>query len=343
MFMNKKVITFGEIMLRLSTPVYRRLIQTDSFDVTYGGGEANVSISLANFGLDCYYVTKLPNNSIGDAALNHLRRFGVRTDYITRGGKRLGVYFLEAGASQRPSKVIYDRAHSAISEAQIDDFNWDGIFQDACWFHFTGITPAISDSAAELTLKAVKKAKENNLKVSCDLNYRGKLWSTKKANQTMTPLMDYVDIAIGNEEDAEKIFNIKAPKSEITAGKLNEAGYRVVAQELSKRFNLEIVAITLRESYSASDNGWSAMAYDRKNYYNSTKYKIHIVDRVGGGDAFAGGLIYSLIKGKELAEALEFGVAASCLKHTIPGDFNLFNEEEVRLLQEGNVSGRVQR
>jgi len=341
--MNKKVITFGEIMLRLSTPVYRRLIQTDSFDVTYGGGEANVSISLANFGLDCYYVTKLPNNSIGDAALNHLRRFGVRTDYITRGGKRLGVYFLEAGASQRPSKVIYDRAHSAISEAQIDDFNWDGIFQDACWFHFTGITPAISDSAAELTLKAVKKAKENNLKVSCDLNYRGKLWSTKKANQTMTPLMDYVDIAIGNEEDAEKIFSIKAPKSEITAGKLNEAGYRVVAQELSKKFNLEIVAITLRESYSASDNGWSAMAYDRKNYYNSTKYKIHIVDRVGGGDAFAGGLIYSLIKGKELAEALEFGVAASCLKHTIPGDFNLFNEEEVRLLQEGNVSGRVQR
>lgn len=341
--MNKKVITFGEIMLRLSTPVYRRLIQTDSFDVTYGGGEANVSISLANFGLDCYYVTKLPNNSIGDAALNHLRRFGVRTDYITRGGKRLGVYFLEAGASQRPSKVIYDRAHSAISEAQIDDFNWDGIFQDACWFHFTGITPAISDSAAELTLKAVKKAKENNLKVSCDLNYRGKLWSTKKANQTMTPLMDYVDIAIGNEEDAEKIFSIKAPKSEITAGKLNEAGYRVVAQELSKKFNLEIVAITLRESYSASDNGWSAMAYDRKNYYNSTKYKIHIVDRVGGGDAFAGGLIYSLIKGKELAEALEFGVAASCLKHTIPGDFNLFNEGEVRLLQEGNISGRVQR
>jgi len=341
--MNRKVITFGEIMLRLSTPVYRRLIQTDSFDVTYGGGEANVSISLANFGLNCYYVTKLPNNSIGDAALNHLRRFGVRTDYITRGGKRLGVYFLEAGASQRPSRVIYDRAHSAISEAQIDDFNWDDIFQDACWFHFTGITPAISDSAAELTLKAVKKAKENNLKVSCDLNYRGKLWSTKKANQTMTPLMDYVDIAIGNEEDAEKIFSIKAPKSEIRLGKLNEAGYRVVAQELSKRFNLEIVAITLRESYSASDNGWSAMAYDRKNYYNSTKYKIHIVDRVGGGDAFAGGLIYSLIKGKELAEALEFGVAASCLKHTIPGDFNLFNEEEVRLLQEGNVSGRVQR
>lgn len=341
--MNKKVITFGEIMLRLSTPVYRRLIQTDLFDVTYGGGEANVSISLANFGLDCYYVTKLPNNSIGDAALNHLRRFGVRTDYITRGGKRLGVYFLEAGASQRPSRVIYDRAHSAISEAQIDDFNWDDIFQDACWFHFTGITPAISDSAAELTLKAVKKAKENNLKVSCDLNYRGKLWSTKKANQTMTPLMDYVDIAIGNEEDAEKIFSIKAPKSEIRVGKLNEAGYRVVAQELSKRFNLEIVAITLRESYSASDNGWSAMAYDRKNYYNSTKYKIHIVDRVGGGDAFAGGLIYSLIKGKELAEALEFGVAASCLKHTIPGDFNLFNEEEVKLLQEGNVSGRVQR
>ena len=341
--MSKKVVTFGEIMLRLSPPNYKRFIQADSFDVTYGGGEANVAVSLANFGLDAYYITKLPNNPLGDAALSYLRQFGVKTDYIIRGGDRLGIYFLEIGAAQRPSKVVYDRANSSIAKAKIGDFDWDKIFKDAIWFHFTGITPALSDSASELTLEAVKKAKKNDVKVSCDLNYRGKLWSQEKANKVMTQLMDYVDVALGNEEDAEKIFGIKAPKSDVTSGKLSEEGYRFVAKELIKRFNFNLVAITLRESYSASDNGWSALIYDGKDFYTSTKYKIHIVDRVGGGDAFAGGLIYSLINGKETKEALEFAVAAACLKHTIPGDFNMVDADEVRTLQEGNISGRVQR
>jgi len=341
--MNKKVITFGEIMLRLAPSNYQRLIQADSFDVIYGGGEANVGISLANFGLDSYYVTKLPNNSIGDAALNHLRRFGIKADYIIRGGDRIGIYFLEIGAAQRPSKVVYDRAHSAIAEAKVGDFNWDQIFKDAEWFHFTGITPAISDTAAELTLEAAKKAKQNKVKISCDLNYRGKLWSQEKANKMMSQLMEYVDIVLGNEEDADKVFGIKAPKTNITTGQLSEKDYNFVAKELIRRFNFELVAITLRESYSASDNGWSAIAYDGKNFYNSNKYRIHIVDRVGGGDAFAGGLIYSLINNEGLQEALEFAVAASCLKHTIPGDFNLVSKDEVKFLQEGNVSGRVQR
>jgi len=341
--MGKKVVTFGEIMLRLSPPNYQRLIQTDSFDVTYGGGEANVSASLANFGLDSYYVSKLPYNPIGDAALNHLRRFGVKTDYIARGGNRLGIYFLEIGAAQRPSIVIYDRAHSAIAKAKVIDFDWGEIFKDTKWFHFTGITPALSDTAAKLTLEVVKKAKQNKVKVSCDLNYRGNLWDTKKANKVMSQLMEYVDIIIGNEEDAEKIFGLKSPESDISTGQLNKEGYKFVAQELAKKFNFELVIITLRESYSASDNGWSALAYDGKKFYSSNKYQIHIIDRVGGGDAFAGGLIYSLINGNQLQEALDFAVAASCLKHTIPGDFNLVSEDEVKSLQKGNVSGRVQR
>jgi len=341
--MAKKVVTFGEIMLRLSPPNYQRLIQADSFDVTYGGGEANVSVSLSNFGLDSYYVTKLPPNPVGDAALNHLRRFGVKTDYIVRGGDRLGIYFLETGAAQRSSKVIYDRAYSAIADAKVGDFDWDEIFKDTKWFHFTGITPALSDTAAELTLEAVKKAKQNKIKVSCDLNYRGKLWSPEKANKIVSQLMEYVDIILGNEEDAEKIFGIKAPESDISTGQLNKEGYKLVAQELIKRFKLELVAITLRESYSASDNGWFALAYDGKKLYSSNKYKIHIIDRVGGGDAFAGGLIFSLINGNQVQEALNFAVAASCLKHTIHGDFNLLSKDEVISLQKGNASGRVQR
>jgi len=341
--MDRKVVTFGEIMMRLSPPNYKRFFQATSFDVTYGGGEANVAVSLANFGLDSYYVTKLPDNSLGDAALAYLRQFGVRTDYIIRGGDKLGIYFLEIGAAQRPSRVIYDRKGSSIAMAKVEEFDWDRIFEGAIWFHFTGITPALSDNVVKITLEAVKKAKEKNVKVSCDLNYRKKLWSPEKANKVMTSLMEYVDIALGNEEDAEKIFGIRAPKSDITAGKLSEEGYRFVASELIKRFNFELVAITLRESYSASDNGWSAVAFDGKNFYTSSRYKIHIVDRVGGGDAFAGGLIYSLISGKGIKEALEFATAASCLKHTIPGDFNIVSAEEVKSLQTGNVSGRVQR
>ncbi|NLW56940.1 MAG: sugar kinase [Firmicutes bacterium] len=341
--MAKKVVTFGEIMLRLSPPGYKRFVQADSFDVIYGGGEANVAVSLANYGLDSYYVTKVPAHEIGQAAVNALRRFGVKTDAILRGGERLGIYYLETGAAQRPSKVIYDRANSAITQVKPGEFDWERIFEGAKWFHFTGITPALGDNVAEVTLEALKAAKKKGLKVSVDLNYRKKLWSPEKANQVMSKLMEYVDVSIGNEEDAEKVFGIKAAASDVTSGQLNEEGYREVAKQLADRFGLEKVAITLRESLSASDNNWSALLYDGQNYYRSKTYKIHIVDRVGGGDSFAGGLIYSLLSGKSSAEALEFAVAASCLKHSIFGDFNLVSPAEVENLVQGDASGRVQR
>ncbi len=341
--MGKKVVTFGEIMLRLSPPGYERFVQAEKFNLVYGGGEANVAVSLANYGLDSYFVTKTPQHEIGQAAVNHLRRFGVNTSYIARGGERLGIYFLEMGASQRPSKVIYDRAHSAIAQAQPGEFDWDRIFTGAEWFHFTGITPALGDGPAAVTLEAVKAAKAKGVKVSVDLNYRKKLWSQEKANQVMGGLMDYVDVIIANEEDAEKVFGIKAVSTDVTTGKLNEAGYREVAKELANRFGLEKVAITLRESISASDNNWSALLYDNQNYYRSRVYNVHIVDRVGGGDSFGGGLIYALLAGKSAEEALEFAVAASCLKHTIFGDFNLVSAGEVQALAGGDASGRVQR
>ena len=341
--MGKKVVTFGEIMLRLSPPGYERFVQAEKFNLVYGGGEANVAVSLANYGLDSYFVTKTPQHEIGQAAVNHLRRFGVNTSYITRGGERLGIYFLEMGASQRPSKVIYDRAHSAIAQAQPGEFDWDRIFTGAEWFHFTGITPALGDGPAAVTLEAVKAAKAKGVKVSVDLNYRKKLWSQEKANQVMGGLMDYVDVIIANEEDAEKVFGIKAASTDVTTGKLNEAGYREVAKELADRFGIEKVAITLRESISASDNNWSALLYDNQNYYRSRVYNVHIVDRVGGGDSFGGGLIYALLAGKSAEEALEFAVAASCLKHTIFGDFNLVSAGEVQALAGGDASGRVQR
>lgn len=341
--MAKKVVTFGEIMLRLSPPVYQRFVQAESFDVVYGGGEANVAVSLANYGLDSYYVTKVPAHEIGQAAVNSLRRFGVKTDFILRGGDRLGIYFLETGAAQRPSKVIYDRANAAITQVKPGEFDWEHIFEGAKWFHFTGITPALGDNVAEVTLEALKVAKKKGVKVSADLNYRKKLWSPEKANQVMSKLMEYVDVSIGNEEDAEKVFGIKAAASDVTTGQLNEEGYREVAKQLADRFGLEKVAITLRESLSASDNNWSALLYDGQNFYRSRTYKIHIVDRVGGGDSFAGGLIYSLLNGKSSAEALEFAVAASCLKHSIFGDFNLVSVAEVETLAQGDASGRVQR
>ncbi len=341
--MAAKVVCFGEIMLRLSTPGYQRFVQAQSFDVTYGGGEANVAVSLANFGLDAYFVTKVPNNPIGQSAINHLRRFGVNTSYIARGGKRLGIYFLETGASQRPSKVVYDRAHSAIAEARPEDFSWPEILAGAGWFHFTGITPALSDSVAEITLVAARTAKELGLTVSCDLNYRKNLWTPEKANQVMSRLMEYVDVCIANEEDAEKVFGIKAAGSDIIKGALSDAGYQEVARQLVERFVFKYVAITLRESYSASDNGWSALLYDGKEFYKSRKYDIRIVDRVGGGDSFGGGLIYALLAGKEPLEAINFAVAASCLKHTIPGDFNMVTIDEVENLVKGDGSGRVQR
>lgn len=341
--MRKKVVTFGEIMLRLSPPGYQRFVQAEKFEVVYGGGEANVAASLAHYGLDSYFVTKTPAHEIGQAAVNYLRRFGVRTDYIARGGERLGIYFLEMGASQRPSKVVYDRAHSAISQVKPGEFDWDEILSGAQWFHFTGITPALSDGAAAVTLEAVKAAKAKGVKVSADLNYRKKLWTPEKANQVMSGLMEYVDVVIGNEEDAEKVFGIKAAATDITSGRLSEEGYREVAKQLADRFGLEKVAITLRESLSASDNNWSALLYDGREYYRSRIYQVHIVDRVGGGDSFAGGLIYALLSGKSTKEALEFAVAASCLKHTIFGDFNLVSVEEVENLAGGDTSGRVQR
>ncbi|EOC99893.1 sugar kinase [Caldisalinibacter kiritimatiensis] len=341
--MTKKIITMGEIMLRLSTPGYKRFLQADSFDVVYGGGEANVAVSLANFGLDAYFVTKLPNNPIGQAAVNYLRKFGVNTDFIARGGERIGIYFLETGASMRSSKVVYDRAHSSIAEADIKDFDFDEIFMGADWFHFSGITPALSDKSAELTEEALKVAKKHGVIVSVDLNYRKKLWTPEKAKKVMTRLMQYVDICIGNEEDAEKTLGFKPGKTDVTKGKLELSGYKDIFKQMKDKFGFKYIVTTLRESYSASDNGWSALIYDGNEFYRSRKYDIRIVDRVGGGDSFAGGLIYSLVTGKNFKEALEFAVAASALKHTIPGDFNLVSVDEVMTLVNGDSSGRVQR
>ena len=338
-----KVITMGEIMLRLSTPGHQRFIQSDSFDVCYGGGEANVAVSLANYGHDACFVTRVPKNPIGDSAIAALRKFNVNCDHIAKGGDRLGIYFLETGASMRASNVVYDRAGSSIAEADIADFNFNCIFEGADWFHFTGITPAISDKAAILTEEALKAAKRMNITVSVDLNFRKKLWTTEKAQHIMTNLMQYVDVCIGNEEDAEKVLGFKPGKTDVTSGELELAGYKDIATQMVKKFNFKYVVSSLRESYSASDNGWSACIYDGKEFYQSKKYDIRIVDRVGGGDSFAAGLICGLLDGKHMEEALEFGVAASALKHTIPGDFNMVTRAEVDALVGGDASGRVQR
>ena len=338
-----KVVCFGEIMLRLSPPGYMRLSQAKLFDVVYGGGEANVSVSLANFGTSTAFVTKLPDNPIGQAALNELRKYGVNTKYIARGGERLGIYYLEKGASQRASKVVYDRNHSSISTADKGDFNWDEIFEDTEWFHFTGITPALGDNVAELVLEACVKAKEKGITISCDLNFRKNLWTTEKAGKVMADLMKYVDICIANEEDAEKVFGIKADNTDITGGKLSHDGYRQVANQLMDIFNFKKVAITLRASISASDNNWAAMLYDGNDYYFSRNYPIHIVDRVGGGDSFGAGLIYAVLNHYSAKDTIEFAVAASCLKHSIEGDFNQVAVSEVKALMGGDGSGRVQR
>ncbi|WP_094550707.1 sugar kinase [Petroclostridium xylanilyticum] len=341
--MSKKVVTFGEIMMRLQTPDYQRFVQAKSFDVVYGGGEANVAISLANFGLDAVFVTKLPKNLIGDACRNEIRKYGVDTQYIARGGERLGIYFVEKGASQRASNVIYDRANSSIATAKSGDFDWKKIFEGAEWFHFTGITPAISDSAAELCLEACKAAKEAGVTVSCDLNFRKKLWTSEKANRVMSGLMPYVDVVIANEEDAETVFGIKAKETDITSGHLSDEGYKDVCKQLVEKFGFKKVAITLRESLSASVNNWSGLLYDGQGFYKSKKYNITIVDRVGGGDSFGAGLIYSLMNGFSMQDTIEFAVAASCLKHTIEGDVNLVSVDEVKNLMKGDGSGRVQR
>lgn len=338
-----KVITFGEIMLRLAPEGYYRFVQAEKYGATYGGGEANVSVSLANFGLDTAFVTKLPKHEIGQAGVNSLRRFGVDTSYIVRGGDRVGIYYLEKGASQRPSKVIYDRAGSAIATAKKDDFDWNKIFEDAEWFHFTGITPALGDEIAEICLEACKAAKAKGITVSCDLNYRNKLWSKEKAGEVMAKLCEYVDVCIANEEDANDVFGIKAKDTDVTTGKVNHEGYKDVAKQLADRFGFKKVAITLRGSISANDNNWAAMLYDGSDYYFSKNYLIHIVDRVGGGDSFGAGLIYSMINNYGSQETIEFAVAASCLKHSIEGDFNMVTVDEVKKLAGGDGSGRVQR
>ena len=341
-----KIVTMGEIMLRLSTPNNEKIIQADEFDINYGGGEANVAVSLANYGHNAEFVTKVPDNPIGTAATATLRKYGVETKHIAKGGERLGIYFLETGSAMRASSVIYDRAHSAISEADISDFDFDEIFKDADWFHFTGITPAISDKAAELTEAALKVAKNYGVKVSCDLNFRKKLWSSEKAQKVMTTLMQYVDVCIGNEEDAEKVLGFKPGNTDVTSGELELAGYKSIFEQMVAKFNFEYVISSLRVSHSASDNGWSACIYSRdtKEFYHSREYRITpIVDRVGGGDSFAGGVICGFVDGKNFKSALEYGVAASALKHTIPGDLNLVTRADVDALAGGDGSGRVQR
>lgn len=338
-----KIVTLGEIMLRLSTPGHSRFVQTDSFDVVYGGGEANVAVSCANYGHDAFFVTKLPKHEIGQSAVNALRRYGVRTDYIARGGDRVGIYYLESGASMRPSKVIYDRAHSAISEAVPEDFDFDAIMSGADWFHWSGITPAISDRAAELTRLACQAAKRHGVMVSVDLNFRKKLWTKEKAQAVMRPLMQYVDVCIGNEEDAELCLGFK-PEADIEGGKTDAEGYKGIFRAMAEEFGFKYVVSTLRESFSASHNGWKAMIYDGREFYESRRYDVlPIIDRVGGGDSFSGGLIHGLLTKDTQEEALEFAVAASALKHTVPGDFNMMSVEEVEALARGNASGRVQR
>lgn len=339
----EKLITMGEIMLRLSPAGFGRFVQAEQLDAVYGGGEANVAVSLANYGHNVYFVTKLPANDIAQAAVNSLRRLGVRTEEIVRGGDRIGIYYMERGSAMRPSKVIYDRAHSSIAEAEVADFDFERIFDGATWFHFTGITPAISDKAAALTLEACKAAKKAGATISCDLNYRAKLWTPAKAQSVMRPLMDYVEVCIGNEEDAERCLGFR-PDADVNAGRTDADGYKEIFRRMYDTFHFKYVASTLRESYSASHNGWKAIIYNGEEFYESRRYDIApIVDRVGGGDAFAGGLIHGLLTKASQGEALEFAVAASALKHTIAGDVNMVSAAEVEALAGGDASGRVQR
>lgn len=338
-----KIVTLGEIMLRLSPEGNKRFVQVDSFDAIWGGGEANVAVSCANYGLNACFVSKLPTHEIGQAAVNALRRYGVDTRYIARGGDRVGIYYCETGASMRPSKVIYDRAHSSIADADASDFDFDEIMKDATWFHWSGITPAISDKAAELTRLACEAAKRHGVTVSVDLNFRKKLWTKEKAQSIMRPLMQYVDVCIGNEEDAELCLGFK-PDADVEAGDTGAEGYKGIFEAMAREFGFRYVASTLRESFSATHNGWKAMIYDGKEFYESKRYDINpIIDRVGGGDSFSGGLIYGLLNKATQGEALEFAVAASALKQTINGDFNLASVEEVEALAGGSANGRVQR
>jgi 2-dehydro-3-deoxygluconokinase len=334
--MSKKVVTLGEIMLRLSTPDYKRFVQADTFDITYGGGEANVAAALCNYGLNGTFVTKVPNNPIGQSAINHLRRYGVDTQFIARGGDRLGIYFLETGASMRASQVVYDRAGASIADVNPEEFDWDAILDGADWFHTTGITPALSDKAAHLTEVALKAARAKGITTSIDLNYRKKLWSKEKAREVMTRLCHFVDVA-------DTTLGFKAGHTDVTKGELHLDGYKDVFQQMKEKFGFKFIASSLRESHSASDNGWSALVYDGNEFYHTRKYQVRIIDRVGSGDSFASGLIYGLVTGMSMPDAAEFGVAASAIKHTIPGDLNHATLAEVKDLMKGDGSGRVQR
>ena len=341
--MAKRIITFGEIMMRLNPESYLRFSQAAKFEATYAGGEANVAVSLANYGMNAAFVSKVPAHDIGQCAVNALRTYGVDTTHMVRGGKRLGLYFVEKGASQRPSKVIYDRADSAIAQAVPADFDWDAIFEGADWFHWTGITPALGGNLPQICLEACKAAKAKGITISCDLNYRNKLWTREEARKVMSELVKYVDVCIANEEDAKDVFGIQAENTDISSGKLNHEGYISVARQISQQFGCKQVAITLRSSLSAFDNDWAGMLYSGGQAYFSPTYRIHIVDRVGGGDSFGGGLIYSLLTEKAPQDAINFAVAASCLKHSIEHDFNLVTVAEVENLAKGNASGRIQR
>ena len=338
-----RVVTMGEMMIRFMPKNNLRFEQAHEFEVYYGGDESIVAVSLAKFGLDARYVTKLPNNPFGQIAVNKLREQGIDTSFIVFGGERMGLNFYENGASVRASKVVYDRKYSAISEALPSEFDFDGIFKDVDWFHVAGITPAISDRAAVLVEEALKAAKKNGVTISVDLNYRSKLWSPQKAQSVMIPLMKYVDVCIGNEEDAEKVLGFKPENTDITKGELDIEAYKNVFKRLKDRFGFKYIGSTLRESYSASDNGWSALIYDGREFYHSKKYNIHLVDRGGGGASFAAGMIYGILNNLSLADTCEFATAASALKQTIVGDFNLATLDEVKFLMGGDASGRVQR
>jgi len=340
---DKKAVFFGELLMRLGTKRYERFVQATEFAVGFTGAEANAAVSLANYGIDSYVVSCVPDSEIGQACINYIRRFGVNTEYVKRSGKRLGIFYLETGASQRPSKVIYDRAGSSITELQVGEINWEEIFEGKDWFHFSGTAPALADNVAEVVKEACARAKKCGVSVSCDLNYRKKLWSPAKAQSVMSELMHFVDVIIANEEDAHKVFGIKAKGVDVTAGTLDVEPYKEVAKQLYDRFELRYVAITLRESISASDNNWSGLLYDGQECHHSTRYHMHVVDRVGGGDSFSGGLIYGLLSGMSSQEVIEFAAAASCLKHSIHGDFNLVALDEVMTLMKGDASGRVQR
>ncbi len=341
---DRKVVLFGELMMRLSTKRHERIVQAREFDVIYSGAEANLGVALAAFGVQSYMVSSVPDNAVGQACLAYMRQFGLNLDAVRRNGHRLGIYFVETGAAQRPSTFLYNRAGSSITEMRPGDIDWKALFAGKHWFHFTGITPALGDSVAAITKEACAEARAQGVTVSCDLNFRRKLWSQEKARTVMGELLEYVNVLFTNEEEAETLFGIKARDSNVRGGTISERGYEDVAVQLARRFDLRAVSITLRESLSATENNWSGMLYDGKRFYTSRRYHMdYIVDRIGGGDAYSSGIIYGMLTGQDLQESVEFAAAASCLKHTIHGDFNLVTFDEVLALMAGDASGRIQR